>query len=108
MRSRVLDNVPSLISFLILLGLLALPQLVAIHFGRPPAWLTTVWLFFGAGFGEEIFFRGYIQSRIDQAFGFPFHFLGFNFGPGLLISPLLFGFLHVLNTVDYFHGHFDF
>jgi hypothetical protein len=40
------------------------------------------------GFGEEIFFRGYIQSRVDQAFGLPFRLLGFEFGPGLLVSSL--------------------
>jgi uncharacterized protein len=67
-----------------------------------------LWLFLGAGFGEEIFFRGYIQSRVDVAFGYQFHWLGLQFGVGLLVSSLLFGFIHALNTVDYFHGRFDF
>lgn len=67
-----------------------------------------LWLFFGAGFGEEIFFRGYIQSRVDQAFGCLFRLRGFEFGPGLAVSSLFFGLIHSLNTVDYFHGNFDF
>jgi membrane protease YdiL (CAAX protease family) len=71
-------------------------------------WLAALWLFFGAGFGEEIFFRGYVQSRVDAAFGRPFRLRGFEFGIGLLVSSLLFGLVHVLNTVDYFHGRFDF
>jgi membrane protease YdiL (CAAX protease family) len=74
----------------------------------PHAALTVAWLFFGAGFGEEIFYRGYIQSRVDQAFGRPFRLWGIDFGIGLVVSSLLFGFLHALNTVDYFHGRFDF
>src|SRR5205823_5646512 len=65
-------------------------------------------LFFGAGFGEEIFFRGYIQSRLNQAFGRPFRLLGTQFGLGLLVSSALFGFIHALNTVDYFGGRWDF
>jgi len=70
--------------------------------------MTTVWSFFLAGFGEEIFFRGYIQSRINHAFGRPFRSLGIDFGPGLILSSFLFGLLHVLNTCDYYHGHFKF
>ena len=52
--------------------------------------------------------RGYVQSRVNQAFGRPWHFIGVDFGPGLIVSSLLFGFVHVLNTVDYFHGRWDF
>jgi membrane protease YdiL (CAAX protease family) len=33
---------------------------------------------------------------------------GFEFGPGLAVSSLFFGLIHSLNTVDYFHGNFDF
>jgi membrane protease YdiL (CAAX protease family) len=56
------------------------------------------------GFGEEVFFRGYIQSRLNQEFGRPFRIMGVEFGLGLIVSSLLFGFIHVLNTVDYFSG----
>jgi membrane protease YdiL (CAAX protease family) len=107
---NVLRRTPPWISLLILLVLLSVPLVVAWRSGRPlgNVFLTVLWLFFGAGFGEEIFFRGYIQSRINSAFGRPIHFLGVDFGLGLLVSSLFFGLIHVLNTVDYFSGRFDF
>jgi membrane protease YdiL (CAAX protease family) len=106
----ILRRVPPAFSLLLLIVLLSVPLLVAARFNRPVphAALTVAWLFFGAGFGEEIFYRGYIQSRVDQAFGRPFRLWGIDFGIGLVVSSLLFGFLHALNTVDYFHGRFDF
>jgi membrane protease YdiL (CAAX protease family) len=97
-------------STLFLLAVLAAPSLVAWWFDRPPGrvLLGTLWLFFGAGFGEEVFFRGYVQSRVDQAFGQPFRLRGIAFGPGLIVSALLFGLIHALNTVDYFEGRWTF
>jgi len=105
-----LDRIPLPLGLLLMIALLSVPVVVAAYFHGPllKALLTVGWLFLGAGFGEEAFFRGYIQSRIDEAFGRPFRFLGLDFGLGLGVSSLLFGFLHALNTVDYFHGHFDF
>jgi membrane protease YdiL (CAAX protease family) len=47
------------------------------------------------GFGEEILFRGYIQSRLNEVFGRPFSFYGVSFGWGVLITNLLFGMMHV-------------
>lgn len=47
------------------------------------------------GFGEEILYRGYIQSRLNQAFGKPFRFFGVAYGWGAVITALLFGFSHV-------------
>jgi membrane protease YdiL (CAAX protease family) len=90
----------------LLAGLLCVPIVLD---RRPLLVLAGVgWLFIGAGFGEEIFFRGYIQSRINQAFGRPIRVLGVDCGFGLIVSALLFGAIHVLNTVDYFTGHFEF
>jgi membrane protease YdiL (CAAX protease family) len=107
-RGRIIERIPPAVTVAAIFALLAVLPLVAAHFQRPPMWLAALWLFFGAGFGEEIFYRGYIQSRMDQAFGRPFRLLGFEFGPGLFVSSLLFGFVHALNTVDYFNGRFDF
>jgi uncharacterized protein len=106
----ILRRLPPVVSLFLLIGLLAIPLVVAFHFNRPilHILLMVFWNFFGAGFGEEIFFRGYIQSRVNQAFGRPFRFLGVDFGWGLIVSSALFGFIHVLNTVDYFGGRFDF
>lgn len=47
------------------------------------------------GFGEEIVYRGYIQSRLNQAFGKPYTFFGIPFGWGLIISAFIFGLSHV-------------
>jgi membrane protease YdiL (CAAX protease family) len=107
-RRGVVEGLPPAVSVPAVFALLAIPPAVAAHFHRPSMWPTALWLFFGAGFGEEIFFRGYIQSRLDHAFGCPFRLQGFEFGPGLLVSALLFGLIHALNTVDYFGGRFDF
>jgi membrane protease YdiL (CAAX protease family) len=107
-RRGIVERIPLAVTIPAIFALLALLPLVAARFHRPSMWLQSLWLFFGAGFGEEIFFRGYIQSRVDQAFGFPFRLPGFEFGPGLLVSSLLFGLIHALNTVDYFGDRFDF
>ena len=66
------------------------------------------WLVICAGFGEEVFFRGYVQSRISRVFGRPIRLLGVSCGLGLFVSALLFGVIHVLNTVDYFTGRYEF
>jgi uncharacterized protein len=47
------------------------------------------------GFGEEIIYRGYMQSRLNEAFGKPFHFFGVSFGWGGILTALFFGFSHV-------------
>jgi membrane protease YdiL (CAAX protease family) len=107
-RRRIFRAIPRAISIPVIGVLLALPRLLAASVGLSLSWTTVLWLFVGAAFGEEIFFRGYIQSRIDLTWGRPWRLLGFEFGTGLLISSLLFGMVHALNTVDYFHGRIDF
>jgi|GEM_PF-374941 len=47
--------------------------------------------------GEELLFRGYIQSRMNAVFGRPFRFFGVRWGWGVLIASVLFGLMHVLN-----------
>lgn len=61
---------------------------------------TVIWQFFFSGFGEEFVWRGYVQSRLNQAFGRPFRLFGIQFGAGLIIASLLFGLLHAFNTYD--------
>jgi membrane protease YdiL (CAAX protease family) len=60
---------------------------------------TVIWQFF-SGFGEEFVWRGYVQSRLNQAFGRPFRWFGIQFGAGLIITSILFGFFHAFNTYD--------
>lgn len=54
--------------------------------------------FIFVGPAEELVFRGFIQSRLNEAFDRPRQFLGVSFGSGLIIASLLFGLLHMLNT----------
>jgi membrane protease YdiL (CAAX protease family) len=61
---------------------------------------TVVRQFVLSGFGEEFAFRGYFQSRLNQAFGGPMRLFGIQFGAGLIIASLLFGLWHVDNTYD--------
>jgi membrane protease YdiL (CAAX protease family) len=68
---------------------------------------TVIWQFIFSGFGEEILYRGYFQSRINEEFGRPHSFLGVNFGIGLIIASLLFAMAHVLNPFNPFKGSFD-
>jgi membrane protease YdiL (CAAX protease family) len=81
---------------------------ILFHRGVLNVLLRVTWLFFGASCGEETLFRGYIQSRLNRSFGRPWRVLGLQFGVGLIVSSLLFGFIRALNTVDYFDGRFEF
>src|SRR5262249_39610697 len=94
----------------LLFGLFWVPLVGAACYARPLVYHTLVacWLTIGAGCGEEVFYRGYVQSRLNEVFGRPFRVLGLRFGVGLLVSSVLFGFLHALNSVDYFQGRFTF
>jgi membrane protease YdiL (CAAX protease family) len=60
--------------------------------------LLFVEFFIFVGFGEELVFRGYMQSRLNEAFGRPYRFFGISWGAGLIIASLLFGFMHALTA----------
>jgi membrane protease YdiL (CAAX protease family) len=47
------------------------------------------------GFGEEILYRGYMHSRLNETFGTPYSFAGVAFGWGTILTALLFGLTHV-------------
>jgi uncharacterized protein len=82
--------------------LLFLPIVVAIAMSKLSMLIvsTVVWQFIFSGFGEEFTFRGYFQSRLNQAFGRPLILFGIQFGVGLIIASLLFGLWHAFNTYD--------
>ncbi|MGE5123103.1 MAG: lysostaphin resistance A-like protein, partial [Acidobacteriaceae bacterium] len=66
--------------------------------GQPVAQKAIVTFLFYAlfvAFGEEILFRGYVQSRLNEVFGRPYRFFGVAFGWGAIISAILFGVMHV-------------
>lgn len=57
--------------------------------------LAALVFFYGfVGLGEEIIFRGYLQARLNTAFGRPLQFFGVRWGWGGLIAVLFFGLWH--------------
>jgi membrane protease YdiL (CAAX protease family) len=60
---------------------------------NPLADLTREFLI--VAFPEEMFFRAYVQSRWDLAWGKPWNFFGAAFGPGLPVQAVLFAICHV-------------
>lgn len=89
-------------NLIVLVVLLLFPILVGLAMRRLTLIVvsTVVWQFVFSGFGEEIFLRGYVQSRLNQAFSRPWVVFGVQCGPGLVIASLLFGLLHAFNTYN--------
>jgi CAAX protease family protein len=103
--ARILRAKPSLtLVFPVFLGVTMLAQGGALLPEKLVAFLFYL-LFLGPG--EEFLFRGYIQSRLNAAFGRPFKFWSAPWGWGLVIASLLFGLMHVLNPFNPFIGKFD-
>lgn len=104
------EGVPRVAGLLVLIAVPLLPIVAAVMqqraVGREA--LTILWLLVGAGVGEEVFFRGYVQSRLNEAFGRPWRVFGVEFGFGLFGAGALFGLVHALNSVDYFAGVYRF
>lgn len=67
--------------------------------------LAFVFYIFFLGLGEELLFRGYIQSRLNAACTKPFLFFGVNWGWGVVIASLLFGAMHLLNLASLATGN---
>ncbi len=109
-RGQGVSRTPAVISGVIALAVLAAPLGLAAwrHESIAAVSLHMGWRLIGAAVGEEVFFRGYVQSRLNEAFGRPWQALGTRFGVGVLIASLLFGLIHALNPVDYFAGSFQF
>lgn len=91
-------------------GLLLLPIVLGIVLNRSPLTVasTVFWQLIVSGFGEEIRYRGYYQSRVNQAFGKPYQIRGIRFGPGLIVSSILFGLIHATQTFNPLLGQHDF
>lgn len=64
------------------------------------AMVSVVFFVFFLGPGEELLFRGYIQSRLNSAWGRPFRFFGVPWGWGVIMTSALFGLMHVLSLGD--------
>ena len=82
---------------IILSALVLCPIIVSVLRGGNVS-LIVAWDFyflFMVGFGEEIKFRGYFQSRINEEYGKPWQIFGIRIGPGLIIVSILFGLSHM-------------
>jgi uncharacterized protein len=62
---------------------------------------------FFLGLGEELLFRGYIQSRLNEAWGRPYQFFGVHWGWGVVITSILFGIMHILNLGSLISGEWQ-
>ena len=51
---------------------------------------------FVVGLSEEFFFRGYLQTQLNAAYGRPRRLLGAPWGRGLVYAALLFGLCHIV------------
>lgn len=51
-------------------------------------------------FLEEVFFRGYVQSRLNDVFSKPYSLSGVNFGAGLILAAVIFGLFHPLTAIN--------
>jgi membrane protease YdiL (CAAX protease family) len=89
-------------NLLVTLLMLLVPIAVALAVGKLSLVIvsTVFWQFVLSGFGEELIYRGYFQSRLNQAFRRPVRLFGIQFGAGLVIASLLFGLLHVTDSYD--------
>lgn len=81
-------------------------------FSRPPAlgWTwpaaplkLVVYNLFFVAIPEEMFYRGYMQTRLDRLYRPRWRVLGTRIGPGLLWTCLLFAFGHSLVVVQWWH-----
>lgn len=104
------ENAPSLRkNLLVVFILLLIPVFLGGYYGQLTAQLVSliVWQLVISGFGEEAFWRGYVQTRLNEGFGKPFEFMGVSFGWGLILTSFLFGLFHVLNPFNPFVGSFE-
>jgi membrane protease YdiL (CAAX protease family) len=68
----------------------------AFHPQLPPDPLRVVFdQVFIVALPEEFFFRGYLQTQLDQAWGKPYRLLGARVGRGMLVAAALFALCHV-------------
>jgi membrane protease YdiL (CAAX protease family) len=92
---------------LVLIGLLMVSPLVLMFFvSENMLGLVKIyaWNVLIGGFAEEFFYRGYLQSSINLEFGTNWRLGKVKFGPGLLVSSILYGLSRGLRTIKPWSG----
>ena len=101
---------------LVLIGLITVPWLIGYHYYQsmlfgytnqwlwPSSFITLIGyhLFFVA-IPEEMFYRGYMQSRLDELFEKRWSIFGVKLGWGWILTCLLFAFGHSLVHFQWWH-----
>ena len=63
-----------------------------------------IWQVLVGGFAEEFMFRGYIQSTVNREYGRHWTVNGVKFGPGILVSSVLFGLSRAMRAMKPWSG----
>lgn len=100
----------------VVIGLVTGPWLVGYHlwqtrlFGRswhgePPAdlWMLLAYHAFFVAIPEEFFYRGYLQTRLDELWPPRWRVFGASLGPGWLLTCVLFAFGHSIVIFQWWH-----
>jgi len=69
---------------------------------------TFIWQILVGGFSEELLFRGYIQSTVNREYGTNWRIKRVHFGPGVLVSSVLYGLSRALRTMNIGWGVYAF
>ncbi len=76
-------------------GLLLLPLTLQFSLWLGGVLTAVVYTYLFVALSEELLFRGYVQTRLNAAFGRPRQLLGISWGWGLLVAALFFGLWHL-------------
>ena len=66
-------------------------------------WLTVAYHFFYVAIPEEFFYRGYMQTRLDEYYPKNISIFGTSIGKGLVYSSILFAFGHSIVQLQWWH-----
>jgi membrane protease YdiL (CAAX protease family) len=98
------------IGFSFIALILGIPLILSLTYEVLPKRMIMMffWHILVGGFAEELLYRGYIQSTINRDFGKKWSVKGVNFGPGLLVSSILYGVSRGARTMNFGWGLYAF
>ncbi len=90
----------------LILIILVIPFSLGLVFGQLSIKLFTFfsWQVLAGGFIEELFFRGLIQSMVNNEYGTHWRLRGVSFGPGLFVSSILYGLSRAMRQMNPLRG----